>query len=62
MTQDTQNGSDVDTDFSETPWLDPEARPLVELRGVSKQFGKLTAVNRIDLEIFSGELFTILGW
>jgi putrescine transport system ATP-binding protein len=47
--------------LSETPWLDPDARPLVELRGVSKHFGAAAAVDAVDLDIYAGELFAILG-
>ncbi|HEX2358188.1 MAG TPA: ABC transporter ATP-binding protein [Solirubrobacterales bacterium] len=35
--------------------------PSVELRGVTKRFGDLTAVDRIDLDIAEGEFFTMLG-
>jgi putrescine transport system ATP-binding protein len=44
-----------------TPWEDSDTRPFIELRGLSKQFGVFTAVNNVDLEIYQGELFTILG-
>lgn len=48
-------------DYTYTPWLDPDAKPLVEIRSVSKSFGDLTAVDNVDLDIYAGELFTILG-
>src|SRR5690606_38240137 len=35
--------------------------PLVELRGVSKRFGKVVASSGIDLRIEDGEYVTILG-
>ncbi|MEI2807809.1 ABC transporter ATP-binding protein [Albidovulum sp.] len=35
--------------------------PAVELRGVTKRFGAVTAVDRLDLTIRSGEFFTMLG-
>ena len=35
--------------------------PLVEMREVTKQFGNLTAVNRVDLDIHAGEVHAILG-
>jgi len=47
--------------LSETPWLDPGAEPFVQLTGLSKRFGDFTAVDRVDLSIFQGELFSILG-
>lgn len=34
---------------------------FVEVRGLSKQFGDFVAVDRIDLNIAKGELFSILG-
>ena len=46
---------------SETPWLDKDATPLVQVRGVTKKFGSVTAVNNIDLDIYQGELFCLLG-
>ena len=47
--------------FAERPWLDPKAKPFIRLRGVTKQFGSFTAVNNVDLEIYRGELFSLLG-
>ena len=44
-----------------TPWEDPGARPFIEIRGLSKQFGLFTAVDNVELDIYRGELFTILG-
>jgi len=49
------------TDFSETPWLDSQAVPFIQIKNLSKQFGDFTAVDNISLDIFQGELFTILG-
>src|SRR5258708_37185073 len=43
------------------PWTDPAARPLVRFDGVSKRFGTATAVERVSLDIFSGEFFALLG-
>jgi spermidine/putrescine transport system ATP-binding protein len=37
------------------------ARPSVELEGVTKRFGVLTAVIDLSLEIAAGEFFTLLG-
>ncbi len=33
----------------------------IEIRGVVKRFGSVTAVDRADLEVADGELFTLLG-
>jgi spermidine/putrescine transport system ATP-binding protein len=37
------------------------ATPMVELRGITKQFGAFTAVDGVDLEIQAGEFMTFLG-
>ena len=36
-------------------------KPLLEIRGVSKKFGDFIAVNNVDLDIYQGELFCLLG-
>jgi len=46
---------------TEQPWLDPSSRPIVEMRGLSKHFGEVVAVNNVSLGIHRGELFSILG-
>jgi len=43
------------------PWNDSEARPFIEIQQLSKKFDDFTAVNKVDLVIYRGELFTILG-
>jgi len=43
------------------PWEDPEARPLIRFKGVTKRFGTFTAIDRIDLDIFESEFFALLG-
>jgi putrescine transport system ATP-binding protein len=43
------------------PWSDAAARPLVRFDGVSKRFAGITAVERVSLDIFSGEFFALLG-
>ncbi len=48
-------------DTSETPWLDRDADPLIRIKGLTKKFGEFTAVNNVDLEIYQGELFCLLG-
>ena len=49
------------TDYSYRPWLDADAEPFIKLRSVSKKFGEFTAVDNIDLDIYKGELFSLLG-
>jgi ABC-type Fe3+/spermidine/putrescine transport system ATPase subunit len=34
---------------------------IIEIRGVTKRFGAVTAVDRVDLTVADGELFTLLG-
>ncbi|MCP4182264.1 MAG: ABC transporter ATP-binding protein [Hyphomicrobiales bacterium] len=48
-------------DISETPWLDKDADSLVRIKGITKKFGEFTAVNNVDLDIYQGELFCLLG-
>ena len=44
-----------------TPWLEPGAQPFVKIRGVTKKFGDFVAVDNVDLDIYKGELFCMLG-
>ena len=43
------------------PWLDPAAVPFVRIEALTKRFGDFTAVDAVDLAIYKGELFSILG-
>lgn len=43
------------------PWLDPDAEPFIEIVGVTKAFGAFVAVDDVDLKIYRGELFCLLG-
>jgi putrescine transport system ATP-binding protein len=36
-------------------------KPFVKIKGLTKRFGNVTAVDNIDLEIYQGELFCLLG-
>ena len=38
-----------------------QSKPFISIQGVSKKFGDFTAVDCVDLDIHSGELFSILG-
>jgi lipooligosaccharide transport system ATP-binding protein len=40
---------------------EPDARPLIEARGLVKRFGDFTAVDGIDVEVRAGEVFGFLG-
>ncbi len=37
------------------------AEPVIRLRGLTKRFGSLTAVDRLDLDVMPGEVFGFLG-
>ncbi len=45
----------------DSPWLDPRAQPFVRIEGLTKRFGSFVAVDAVDLAIYKGELFSILG-
>ena len=49
------------TDIIDRPWLDPDAEPFIKVQGVSKHFGDFIAVDSVDLDIYKGELFCLLG-
>ena len=49
------------TKLADRPWMDPDAQPFIKLQSVSKHFGPFTAVDSVDLEIYKGELFSLLG-
>ena len=48
-------------EYEDRPWLDPDAEPFIKVHGVTKRFGPFTAVDNVDLEIYKGELFALLG-
>lgn len=39
----------------------PDRKPIVEIQGVSRQFGEVTALNQVSLDIQAGEFFSLLG-
>ncbi|MEM0977145.1 MAG: ABC transporter ATP-binding protein [Pseudomonadota bacterium] len=43
------------------PWDDPEARPLIEFKGVTKQYGEVVAIDNQSVDIFEREFFALLG-
>src|SRR5262245_65792269 len=47
--------------FADRPWLDPKARPYVEIEHVGKSFGTVTALSDVSLKIYRQELFCLLG-
>ncbi len=48
-------------EIQDQPWLNPDAEPFIQIKGVTKQFGDFVAVSSVDLEIYKGELFCLLG-
>jgi putrescine transport system ATP-binding protein len=62
MTEEEEPGVNISqTDFNEAPWLDPDAKPIVQIKALTKRYGDVAAVDNIDLNIYGGELFSILG-
>lgn len=47
--------------YDERPWMDPDAEAFIRIQNVTKQFGSFTAVDNVDLQIYKGELFALLG-
>lgn len=47
------------TEFA--PWEDPQAKPLIRFRNVTKRFGDFTAIDNVSLDIYSQEFFALLG-
>jgi putrescine transport system ATP-binding protein len=43
------------------PWLDEAAIPQVVIEGVGKTYGATTAVADVDLGIYRGEMFALVG-
>ena len=43
------------------PWRSEGARPFISVRNIVKRFGDFTAVSDVDLDIYKGELFCLLG-
>jgi len=47
--------------FETRPWRDPQAKPFVRIRNVTKKFGDVSAVHEVSLDIYKSELFCLLG-
>ena len=43
------------------PWRDPNQKPLLQIKNVTKKFGDFVAVDDVSLDIYAGELFCLLG-
>ncbi len=46
---------------ADRPWLDPSATPQIIIEGVSKSYGAFTAVDNVNLSIYKGEMFALVG-
>jgi putrescine transport system ATP-binding protein len=46
---------------ADRPWLDPSAKPQIVIDGVVKTYGNFTAVDNVDLQIYKGEMFALVG-
>ena len=49
----------AETEFA--PWDDPDQKPLIRFRNVTKRFGEFTAIDDLTLDIFEKEFFALLG-
>jgi putrescine transport system ATP-binding protein len=47
--------------LADRPWLDPGATPQILIDGVSKTYGAHTAVDNVNLTIYKGEMFALVG-
>ncbi|MAU52651.1 MAG: polyamine ABC transporter ATP-binding protein [Roseovarius sp.] len=43
------------------PWNDPEAKPLIQFKNVTKRFGDFTAIDNQTFDIYEREFFALLG-
>ncbi len=43
------------------PWNDPEQKPLIQFKNVTKKFGDFVAIDDITLDIYRREFFALLG-
>jgi putrescine transport system ATP-binding protein len=47
--------------IADRPWLDPDAKPQIVIEGINKAFGAFTAVDSVNLRIYKGEMFALVG-
>lgn len=43
------------------PWENPDEKPLIRFRNVTKRFGDFTAIDDLTLDIYEREFFALLG-
>ena len=46
---------------ADRPWLNPDAKPQIVIENVNKTFGSFTAVDSVNLRIYKGEMFALVG-
>ncbi|CAN5347976.1 ABC transporter ATP-binding protein [soil metagenome] len=51
----------TDNAYAGRPWLDPAAKPFIRIDKVTKRFNDFVAVNDVSLDVYKGELFSLLG-
>jgi len=47
--------------IADRPWLDPDAKPQIVIESINKTFGSFTAVDSVNLRIYKGEMFALVG-
>jgi putrescine transport system ATP-binding protein len=47
--------------IADRPWLDPDAKPQIVIEGINKAFGAFSAVDTVNLRIYKGEMFALVG-
>ncbi len=43
------------------PWTDPNEKPLIQFKNVTKRFGEFTAIDDLTVDIYRREFFALLG-
>ncbi len=46
---------------ADRPWLDPNQVPQIVIAGVTKTYGSFNAVDNVNLRIYKGEIFALVG-
>jgi putrescine transport system ATP-binding protein len=46
---------------ADRPWLDADAAPQIVIESINKTFGAFTAVDGVNLRIYKGEMFALVG-
>ena len=43
------------------PWDDPNEKPLIQIKNVTKKFGDFVAIDNLTQDIYPQEFFALLG-